>query len=232
MRKIIIWVIVLALLLAAIPARAQEVTLQKFYLVPVETVSIDGGGQWRGPKYFRWRFDPDPPALVQSGTWSMMDYGFVSSALLLAKDITQADHDALVLNADVYAFPDNLDQPVSDPNIDAFFEAIYLPTDWLTPSTTYRELLRQVAGMMQFNQRYGGIYAERYGGWHSIFDTATLQTRLNQMTAQEREVFLATVASFGYNPALVPTNARLRQLVKSAGNYWVDQPFYMGGVEF
>ena len=230
MRRTIALLWIAALLLAAIPARAQEVTLQKFYLVPIETVLQGEGRQARGPKYFAWRYDPDPPGLT--ARWSMMDYGFVDSALLLAHDITQADHDALVLNADVYAFPDNLDQSVSDPAIDAFFEGIYLPTDWLTPSTTYRELLRQVAGMMQFNQRYGGIYAERYGGWHSIFDNATLQTRLNQMTAQEQEVFLATVQSFGYNPALVPLNARLRQLVKSAGNYWVDQPFYMGGVEF
>jgi len=162
----------------------------------------------------------------------MMDYGFVNSALFLAKDITQADHDALVLNADVYVFPDNLDTAVSDPTIDAFFEGMYLPTDWLTPATTYRELLRQVGGMMQFNQRYGGIYAERYGGWHSIFDTATLQTRLNQMTAQEREVFLAAVQSFGYDPALVPLNARLRQLVKAAGDYWAGKTFIIGGVEF
>jgi len=205
--------------------------MQKFYLLPIEVVSTGPESQARGPKYFgNWRYDPNPPGIICQ--WSMMDYGFVDSALLLAKDITQVDHDALILNADVYAFPDNLDTPVSDPNIDTFFEAIYLPTDWLTPSTTYRELLRQVAGMMQFNQRYAGIYAERYGGWHSIFDTTTLQTRLNQMTAQEQEVFLAAVVSFGYNPDLVPLNARLRQLIKSAGNYWVDQPFYIGGVEF
>jgi hypothetical protein len=203
--------------------------MQKFYLIPVEVVTQDDG-LYRGPKYFTWQHDPDPPGIACQ--WSMMDYGFINSALLLAKDITQADHDALILNADVYAFPENLDAAVPSNTVNVFFEAIKLPTDWLTPSTTYRELLRQVAGMMQFNQRYGGIYAERYGGWHSIFDTATLQTRLNQMSAQEREIFLATVQSFGYNPALVPLNSRLRQLVKSAGNYWVDQPFYLGGIEF
>ncbi len=199
--------------------------MQKFYLIPIEIVSQGAGQEARGPKYFAWRFDPDPPGI--NCRWNMMDYGLTPYAMLLAHDITQADHDALMLNPDVYAFPDTLDAPVSDPAIDTFFEAIYLPTDWLTPATTYRELLRQVAGMMQFNQRYSGI-----SGGHSIFEAATLQTRLNQMTAQERTWFLATVQSFGYDRALVPLNARLRQLVKSAGNYWVGQPFYMGGFEF
>jgi hypothetical protein len=157
----------------------------------------------------------------------MMDYGFMPSALLLARDISEADHASLILNADVYAFPDNLDSPVSDARVSTFFEAIRLPTDWLTPSTTYRELLRQVAGMMQFNQRYGGI-----SGGHSIFENATLSTRLRQMTTQERAWFLATVESFGYDPAIVNTNSQLRLLVRQAGNYWQGIPFYMGGLEF
>jgi hypothetical protein len=205
--------------------------MQKFYLLPIETVSTGAGTQARGPKYFAWRYDPDPPALVLS-RWSMMDYGFVPSCLLLAQDISEADHTALTANVDVFDFPDNLDGSVNDPGVDTFFEAIDLPTDWLTPSTTWRELLRQVAGMMQFNQRYGGIYAERYGGWHSIFDIATLNTRLRQMTAQEQEIFMLTVASFGINPDLVSTNSQLRLLVKFAANVWQGQAFFLGGVEF
>lgn len=197
------------------------------YLLPIEH-SSDGLG--RGPKYFAWRGDPDPPGLAY--VWSMMDYGFVDAALLVAFDVTPVDHAMLIAHADVFAFPANLDNPVAAGEVNTFFEGINLPTDWLTPSTSYRELLRQVAGMMQFNQRYSGIYNERYGGLHSVFDTATLQTRLNQMTAQEQEIFLATVASFGFNPGQVPANARLRQLVKQAGDYWVGQIFILGGFEF
>lgn len=205
--------------------------MQKFYLVPIEVVPTGPGTEARGPKYFNWRYDPDPPALV-SGNWAMMDYGFMPYALIVAKDITQTDHDALILNADVFDFPDNLDLPVTDPGIDAFFEAINIPTEWLTPSTTYRELMRQTAGMFQFNQRYGGIYAERYGGWHSIFDNATLETRLRQMTAQEQEIFLAAVESFGFDPGLVNDNSQLRLLVRQAGSYWIGRSFFIGGVEF
>lgn len=197
----------------------------RFYLAPIEQV-----GNYRGPKYFSWRFDPDPPALIDAG-WSMMDYGFLPYALILA-DVDAGQHSTLSAQADVYAFPENLDQPVTDPAIDAFFEAVNIPTDWLTPSTTYRELLRQTAGMMQFNQRYGGIYTERYGGNHSIFDTATLSTRLRQMSSQEQEIFLATVESFGFDPQLVNVNSQLRLLVRQAGDFWAGMPFYMGGIEF
>lgn len=194
------------------------------YLLPIEQEGLD-----RGPKYFCWQMEPVPPCI--SCTWAMMDYGFTNVALLLAKDITPADHASLIANADVFLFPDNLDAPV-DQDIQTFFEDLHLPTDWLTPATTWRELLRQVAGMFQFNQRYAGIAAAETGELHSLFDTATLTTRLRDMTSQEQAWFLATVASFGYDPALVPDNARLRQLVKAAGDYWAGQSFYLGGWEF
>ena len=223
MKKLVLVLLLLAVLL---PARAEAQGMQRLYLVPVET-----NGNYRGPMYFDgWRGDPSPGGIASP--WAMMDYGFTPYALLLAKDISQADHDALILNADVFVFPDNLDGPVNDPNVDTFFEAIHLPTDWLTPSTTWRELLRQVAGIFQFNQRYAYISSKASGVTHSIFDTATLDTRLNQMTTDEQAWFLATVESFGYDPELVPLNARLRQLVKQAGDYWQDRPFYLGGWEF
>lgn len=203
--------------------------MQKLVLIPVEEVSINGM-LYRGPEYFNWRFDQNPPSIPARA--SCMDYGFVPYMLCYTPDITQTDYDTLILHADVYAFPDNLDAPVTDPNIDTFFEGINLPTDWLTPATTYRELLRNTAGMFQFNQRYAGIYAERYGGRHSIFDTATLNTRLRNMTAQEQDVFLATVESFGFNPASVNTNSQLRLLVRQASSYWQDKVFILGGFTF
>ena len=203
--------------------------MNRLYLIPIESY-INDGIILRGPKYFSWRYDPDPPALVDC-LHSMMDYGFTDFGLILAKDITQINHDALVLNADVFSFPENLDLQVSQ-DIQPFFEAIHLPTDWVTPATTYLELLRQTAGMFQFNQRYGGIAANDTGEIHSIFDTAALETRLRKMTIQEQACFLATVDSFGYDSALVSTNAKLRLLVKQAGSYWDTRPFYLGGLKF
>lgn len=193
--------------------------MPNLYLVPIEIV-----GEARGPKYFQFGIGGIHPGITCQ--WAMMDYGFLPCALLAAFDIAPADHTALIANADVFYFPDNLDGPVNDPAVDDFFESVNLPTDWLTPSTTWRELLRQVAGMMQFNQRYGGI-----SGGHSIFENATLDSRLRNMTAQEQAWFRATVTRFGYDGNAVSANSRLRLLVKQAGNYWIGVPFYLGGYE-
>ena len=203
----------------------------KLYLLPIEEVPDPGSGKLnRGPKYFRWDFDPDPPGI--DSRYALMDYGFTPYALVLGKNITQVDHDVLILTADVFAFPDDLDGPVNDPGVDTFFEGINLPTDWLTPATSWRELLRQTAGMFQFNQRYGGIAAHETGELHSMFDNADLGTRLRQMTAQEQSWFMATVDSFGYDSSQINDNSQLRLLVKQAGSYWEGQSFKMGGFEF
>ena len=154
-----------------------------------------------------------------------MDYGFLPTCLVLAHDISQVDNDALILNADVYAFPLDLDLPVSDPSVDTFFEGIHIPTDWLTPSTSYRELLRQLAGMFQFNQRYGEI-----SGGESLLGTLSLDNRLNNLSSQQRVYFDATVEHFGY-PS-VGGNPTLRFLVKRAGSFWDSVPFLMGGYSF
>ena len=196
------------------------------YLIQIVTMS-DGG---RGPAYIRWHEEQVGPYL-EGYSWAMMDYGFSPYGLVLIRDITTEDHDWLVMQDGVFSFPDDLSGPV-DQDVQEFFEGIHLPTDWMTPATTWLELLRQVAGMFQFNQRYGGIAAEATGELHSIFDSVTLDDRLEDMTAQEQGWFLAAVASFGYDPELVPLNAKLRQLVKMAGDYWDDQSFYLGGVEF
>ena len=200
--------------------------MDRFYLMPILAMP-DGG---RGPKYLEWHEEQEDPYLA-GYSWAMMDYGFSPNALAVVKDIEQVDHDWLVGLSDVFAFPENLDGPV-DQDVQDFFEGVNLPTDWLTPATTWRELMRQTAGMFQFNQRYGGIAAVETGELHSIFDNADLGTRLRQMTEDEQRWFLAAVESFGFDPGLVNDNSQLRLLVKQAGNFWIGQTFYLGGMEF
>lgn len=194
--------------------------MEKVYLVPIEQV-----GNKRGPEYFSWRFDANGPSI--NCRWSMMDYGFINNALLMAHDILPADHAALILHADVFAFPDNLDQSITDPNVSTFFETVNIPTNWLTPSTTYRQFLRYTAGMFQFNQRYGGI-----SGGQSIFGGGiTLDTNWNSLSTQQKTWFNQTLASFGFLNG-VTGNPKIRTLAKQAGDLWGDAPFFLGGFEF
>jgi len=47
--------------------------MNKLYLIPVEIVPM-GSGEARGPKYFTWRYDHDPSALINSA-WSNVQIG-------------------------------------------------------------------------------------------------------------------------------------------------------------
>ena len=221
MKKIIVLLVVLAL--AFLPARTvSAVGAQNFYLVPIEQI-----GSARGPEYFCWRLNPIEEPCIPS-RWSMMDYGFLNNALVLAFGISQADNDALCLNANVYCFPDNIDTPASQ-NAKSFMETINLPSDWTTPSTTNRELLRRLAGMLQFNQRYGGTVCpgQTFLGSGGI----TLDTKWNALTSQQQACFNNSLASFGF-PSGVTGNPSLRTLIKRGGDLWDGVPFFMGGFEF
>jgi len=192
------------------------------YILPIER---NLAGTQRGPKYFFWRFDPDPPGI--QGGWAMMDYGFLDYALLVS-NLSDADHAFLLAQPDVYSFPQDLNAQISDgPVITAFFEAINIPTDWLTPSTTYLEFLRQMAGLFQFNQRYGGIS----NGQSLLGNGVTLDNNWNNLSQQQKQWFNQTIASFGYI-FNVTGNPKLRALAKQAGDLWGAQAFYLGGIQF
>jgi hypothetical protein len=84
----------------------------RFYLVPVE---VSPG--FTGPKYFPYRGDPDPPALVQVGDDGQSirkesrTYG-AEPSMLIAANTTDADDATLAAMPDVTKFADNLDTPL------------------------------------------------------------------------------------------------------------------------
>ena len=204
--------------------------MDRLYLLPIQEITDERGYQ-RGPLYIKWR---DDLTGLDGYAWSMMDYGFAPFGLVIIKDISQQDHDTLVANSDVYEWPelDNLDDAIAPAdNLDEFFEAIGIPTDWLQPGNTYLEFLRQSAAMFQFNQKYGGIAAHESGEFHSLIDDAGgLDARYLTWSQQTQDWFDATLVWFGY-PA-VSGNPSLRQLMKQAGDLWGTKPFYLGGHEF
>jgi hypothetical protein len=198
--------------------------MDRLYLVPIIAPLDAGGAPQRGPKYFGWDYNPTGIGVA----WSGMDYGFMPSMLVLAKNIGAADDATLSAAVDVYAFPLNLDQAIPGNNpLSTFFETINVPTNWLTPSNTYRDFLRQLAGMFQFMQRYSGI-----AGAALLIGGTTLNTRFNQLTSAQQAWFRQTVQSFGFNDAIINPNNTMRQLLRVAGDYWSGLSFYLGGFEF
>lgn len=199
------------------------------YLVPVETIINQAGIECNGPKYFHWRYDPDPETAIEASS-DCIYYGYHPWVLVLSKDISQADHDALVLYSDVYAFPslDQLNQTIApQDNIGDFFEGIDLPTDWANPSTTYIEFLRRTLSMFLFCQRYRGI-----SQGHDVFENIGLDDSYNDFSAEEQGWFDATVESYGFDPDLILPNMKLRQMLKQASDWMDERIFYIGGIEF
>lgn len=194
--------------------------------MPLYCLPVEKNQNQRGPKYIAWRYDPDPPGIVCS--WLAMYYGFVDFCLLLSQNISPQDDAGLRSNADVYAWPTDLTARITDGAVVAsFFESVNIPTDWTTPSTTYLEFLRSMAGIFQFNQRYGGLS----GGQTLLGNGVTLETNWNSLTAGQQSLFNQTIASFGYN-FIVNGNPKLRSLAKQAGDLWGSQPFFMGSFQF
>jgi len=199
----------------------------RLYLVPVETVTI-GDMEYNGMKYFDWRFDPDPPGI--EGPTACIYYGYHPYVLVLALDILQADHDALLTYPDVFVFPplDQLDQAINPvDNIDVFFEGIDLPTDWMTPSTTYREFIKRTICIFLFCQRYRGI-----SQGHDLFENVDLDDKYNDLTIEEQGWFDETVISYGYDPALILPNMKFRQMLKTASDWMDARTVYIGGIAF
>lgn len=208
--------------------------MQRLYLVPSEAIQPpESDTTYFGPKYFAWR----SPAVSGSGSLPKLgqrDYSFVNCYIVLA-DLSQADHDALILNADVFAFPVDLDQSIAAADIAplrTIFEGFNVPTDWLTPANTYRELVRQMYGIVKFAGKFAVIAAELgYPSQTFLFNSVDLDTRYRDFPVGTQEIFEATVAWYGIDPGLIKPNSTMRQMLKLASDA-IQEPMPLGGYTF
>lgn len=203
----------------------------RYYILPIE-MGIDPETllpvNARGPKYFRWKYDPDPPALLDGVAWAMMDYGLINAALLMA-DVTQEQHEALVAEADVASPPQNIDQTISEiaiPQVQNVLEALRIPADWVNTTYTYRQILRMLAGLFLFAQRYHAMHGEVL-----IDNQAALGLRWNQIPVARRQRVTATADELGYSYGEVQNTWLIRRILFHLAQQWGATPIYIGGVE-
>ena len=198
----------------------------RFYLLPIESVVLEDGNIARGPKYFQWRLDPDPPGLAVK--WGMMDYGLIDAALLVA-EVTQEQHDTLLLNSDVTSPPENIDQNITSgaiPGVQAALETLRIPADWVTTAFTYRQILRMIAGLFQFAQRHHALHNEQL-----IDSQAQLDLRWNQIPIARRNRILATADSLNYDYSAVQNTWLIRRILKHLADQWGVTLFHIGGFD-
>jgi len=190
----------------------------RFYILPIERV-----GNARGPKYFRWRYNETGI----SCPWSMKDYGSIDMAVLAA-DILQADHDALVLNADVYALPENLDplMALADrQTLNTYIEAHGIPGDWLKQGDTFRSVLRTITAMFLYLQRALAILEYPVDPFAGL----TLNTRYNQLTTAYQNALSQAASELDYTWN-VAANDQIRKIWKDMADQWGNREIYFGFV--
>lgn len=193
----------------------------RFYLVPIEEVSR-GPGTARGPKYFAWRFDPDPPALVAGVQWAMRDYGLEPTALLAA-DVDAAQHTLLTSQADVTAVPANLDAQLGAnlATVQAALENLHIPGDVLTASNTYRQVLRGTMAIFSLAQRFNG----KLGNAGRLFPAGiTLSTVYSDLSANVRQNLQDAASELGYDYSGITLASTVRDVLKKIASQQAPSP--------
>ena len=196
----------------------------RFYIMPIKTI----GGIYRGPKYLRWRFNPDGLNVM----WSLKDFGYRDTCIVAA-DVSAEQHQDLASNEDVLAAPANLDNVIDtiqkrDTVRDAL-ESLHVPGQWVNVDMTYREVLRPVTHLFLLAQRYHAITAEKYGQGRKLVEAGyTLNTLVSEIPAQIRQDLNQAAQSLGYDTSEILGSWMYRRALKHLGDQWGDAPVEFG----
>lgn len=194
----------------------------RFYILPVDVVTI-AGQIMRGPKYLEWFQNPSGLDV----RWSAKDYGAIDM-MMCAVDAELADHTYLAGQTDVYAFPDNLDTSPSPAELSAledYLELAYIPAQWLSPSDTWREILRIITAMFLFMQRLTGITGSDPLVWG-----VSLNTQFRNIEQQYQDAIYEAFVTLGYDDSAIKSNWTMRVMLKNTADEWGERPIHFGFV--
>jgi hypothetical protein len=145
---------------------------------------------------------------------SLMDFG-TEPVCLVAADVTTDQHAALVAHPDVMAAPVSLDSQVGAnlTTVQAAIESFNIPADWIQSTFTYRTVLRGLAAIAQFLQRFQNFQLA------SIFQSGiTLATRFNQLPPPVQANLRNAATDLGYSTAGLSGTSTIRQILINLGN--------------
>ena len=219
--RFLILAIIVGLIFSQLPpilaTQAQDETMIRFYIVPIEKVVEPGTpGLVRKPKYIH---DMD-------ARWGLKDYGMIDIALIGAS-VTQAQHEQIASEIDVIAAPQDIDQNISEialPQVKDALEQMRIPVHWVTTDYTYRQILRRVAGLFSFAQRYHGMHYEEL-----IDNQAQLDLRWNEIPQERQDKIKATADNLGYDYSEVTNQWTIRQILKLMADQSSLQEYNLNG---
>ena len=188
----------------------------RFYFMP----TINGA-----PKYIQDMNNPDGVPVLQ---FTQIPYGLVNATLIVA-DVTEEQHQELNANVDVVAAPEDIDAQVSAiaiPTIENLFDALKIPSGWVNTSHTYRQVLRRVAGLFLFADRYAGIFEKPL-----VNSSSDLELMWNQVPSAIRQEWAFCADTFNYDYSAITNQWTVKRSLWHLSDQWGAQPIYMGFTE-
>lgn len=200
MRRLLAALAVLAMVAAVAPLEAQDTMALRFYVVPKT-----GDGQTPATGF-------RPKYIADLGvSYSAMDYG-LEDTFLVGVNVTGAQHTTLAANLDVIAIPLALDDQIGLTALSTVknrLESLNVPSDWVQQTHTYRDVIRIVGKLFQFMQRFHARQVRRF------FESGiTLDTRVNQLTAPQRNALTDAASSLNLDTSVVTNTMPLRQALR------------------
>jgi hypothetical protein len=170
----------------------------RFYIDPMETIASGPPGRMvRRAKYV------DALGITRR---AIQDYG-QEPTCVLAADVSTAQHSSLSANADVTVIPANLDLQVGAnlATVQANLEALNIPSDMVTPATSYRQILRGVIAVFSISAS-----TPLFG------PGVTLDTTLGALLPAVRAQLKAAAESAGYDYTGLTLASTIRDALKRA----------------
>jgi hypothetical protein len=186
----------------------------RFYLLPVDEPQRADGGQYQVPKYVTVPRDPRGDQLLAGVPYEYILFG-LEPTMLIALDVTAAQHTTLTANSDVTTVPVNIDNTLGAnlATVQAALEALHIPADALAAGTTYRQVLRGIIGIFRVAQRFHNQANTQ------IFPAGiTLSTPLSDLSQAVRTKLQQAATDLGYDYSGLTLASTLRDVLKALAN--------------
>ena len=181
----------------------------RFYLLPIERF-----GMYSGPKYFTWRYDPDPPGI--DALWSLKSYGVLDMGLLCG-DVMPEQNGWLVTNYDIFGFPPGLDDrlfPVEQKRLLRICKKGLIPTTWLEGELTIKIILRTLAAIFDYTEKLC-----RQGGDPRAWP-ANLNTEWHELSSRQKDWIKQAAYACGYCKEFIKVHTTLEEILIGMANQW------------
>lgn len=159
--------------------------------------------------------------------YTAMDFGF-QPVFLVAADLSPANDAAVVANADVFAFPFDLQATISGGAVNqrkTRLEDFFIPGDGVTNGMTEQACARYVAGLFQFMQRLNFVLG------NEVFVDTLAKLNIQWSTVPidpYQNAILQTAQSLGYDTSFIQSNTQVRAILKNFADQWGAKPFHFG----